>query len=88
MKSLHTKIPNNAGTKAVREAYDNHSNKTVATKVIIPFLSLILTLNNFVFGSTNYLQIMGFPMGTICASAYANIFMDQFEKQHIVPYIK
>ena len=56
--------------------------------MIITFLSLILTLNNFVFNSTNYLQIIGCAMGTICAPAYANIFMDQFEKQHIYPYIK
>ena len=88
MKSLYTNIPNNEGIKAVREAYDNHPNKTVATKVIITFLSLILTLNNFVFNSINYLQIMGCAMGTICAPAYANIFMAQFEKQHIYPYIK
>ena len=27
-------------------------------------------------------------MGTICAPAYANIFMAQFEKQHIYSYIK
>ena len=27
-------------------------------------------------------------MGTICALAYANIFMAQFQKQHINPYIK
>ena len=27
-------------------------------------------------------------MGTICAPAYADIFMTQFEKQHIYPYIK
>ena len=27
-------------------------------------------------------------MGTICAPAYANIFMAQFEKQHIYPYVK
>ena len=80
VKSLYTNIPNNEGIKAVREAYDNHPNKTVATKVIITFLSLILTLNNFVFNSINYLQIMGCAMGTICASAYANIFMPQFEK--------
>ena len=39
-------------------AHDNQHNKTVATKVIITFLSLILTLNNFVFNSINYLQIM------------------------------
>ena len=38
------------------------------------------------------LQILGCAMGTICAPAYANIFMAQFEKQHIsltiYPYIK
>ena len=45
--SLYTNIPNNEGIKAVREAYDNHSTKVVATKVILTFLSLILTLNNF-----------------------------------------
>ena len=31
---------------------------------------------------------MGCAMGTICAPAYANIFMTQFEKQHIYLYIK
>ena len=31
---------------------------------------------------------MGYTTGTICASAYANTFMAQFEKQHIYPYIK
>ena len=72
----------------MREAYDNHPNKAVATKVIITFLSLILTLNNFVFNSTNYLQITECAMGTICAPTYENIFMNQFEKQHVYPYIK
>ena len=67
VKSLYTNTPNNEGIKAVREAYDNHPNETVVTKVIITFLSLILTLNNFLFTSINYLQIMGCGMGTICA---------------------
>ena len=71
----------------MRKAFDNHPNKTVVTKVITIFLSLILTLNNFVFNSINYLQIIGCAMGTICAPAYANIFVAQFEKQHIYPYI-
>ena len=60
--------------KAVREDYDNHPNKTIATKVIIMLLSLILTLNNFVFNSINNLQIMGCAMGTICAPAYGKYF--------------
>ena len=72
----------------MRKAYDNHPNKTVTAKLIIRFLSLILTLSNFVFNSKNYLLIMGCAMGTICAPAYTNIFMAQFEQQHIYPYIK
>ena len=83
MKSLYTNVPNNDGIKAVREAYDNHTEKTVAAKVIITFLILIITLNNFVFNSINYLRIMECAMGTICPPAYTNIFMAQFEKQHI-----
>ena len=83
-----TRFKNDEGIKAVREAYDNDPNKTVATKVVITFLCLVLTLNNFVFNSINYLQIMECAMGTICAPAYVNIFMAQFEKQHIYPYIK
>ena len=31
---------------------------------------------------------MGCAVGIICAPAYANIFMAQFEKQNIYPYIK
>ena len=27
-------------------------------------------------------------MGTVCAASYANLFMAQFEEQHIYPYIK
>ena len=48
------------------------------------FLALILTLNNFVFDCIHYLQRKGCAMGTICAPAYANIFMANF----FYPYIK
>ena len=59
-----------------------------ATKVITTFLALILTLNNFIFVCTHYLQIKRCAMGTICAPAYANIFMENFELKYIYPYIK
>ena len=49
VKALYTNIPNNEGIKEVREAYDKHLFKSVPTKVIITFVSLILTLNNFIF---------------------------------------
>ena len=66
VKSLYTNIPNNEGIKAVREAYDKHPSKTVSTKVIITFLSLILTLNHFIFNCSHYLQVMGCAVSTIC----------------------
>ena len=75
VRSLYTNIPNNEGINAVREAYDKHTSKSVSTKVIITFLSLILALNNVIFNCSHYLQVMGCAMGTICAPAYANIFM-------------
>ena len=34
--------------KAVKESYEKYKEKAVSTKVVIPFLSLILTLNKFV----------------------------------------
>ena len=88
VKSLYTNIPNNEGIKTVKESYEKYKEKTVSTKVIITFLSLILTLNKFTFNCTHYLQTMGYAMGTICAPPYANIFMANFEAKHIYPYIK
>ena len=48
------------------------------------FLTLILALNDFVFNSINYLQIMGCTTGTVCTPAYGNIFMAQFQKQNTI----
>ena len=78
VRLLYTNIPNTEGISAVKRAYDNYSKKTTTTKVITTFLALIFTLNNFVFNCISYLQIKGCAMGTICAPAYANIFMANF----------
>ena len=65
-KPLYTSIPNVEGIKTVKKSLDNHPGQTVATKAITTFLALILTSNNFVFNSRNYLQTKGCAMGTIC----------------------
>ena len=89
VKSLYTNISNNEGIRAVKESYEKYKEKTVSTKVIIKtFLSLILTMNNFVFNCTHYLQTMGCAMGTVCAAPYANISMANVEAKHIYPYFK
>ena len=73
--------------KAVKSALNCLSQKPIATKVIIKFLFLILTLNNFLFNGIHYLQKIGCAMGTTCAPNYVNIFMGKFEKTYIYPYI-
>ena len=88
VRSLYTNIPNNEGIAATKKRYDSYSHKTLPTKIITTFLALILTLNNFVFNSKFYLQIKGCAMGTICAPAYANIFMAEFEQKYIYPLTK
>ena len=84
-KPSYTNIPNNEGTKEFKEAYDKHPNKTVSTKVITTFLSLILTLNNLIFNSVSYIQKMGCAMGIVCAPSYANLFMAQFGEKAYIP---
>ena len=88
VKSLYTNIPNNEGIEAIKESNEKYKEETVSTKVIITFLSLVLTLNNFVFNCTHYLETMGCAMDTACAPSYAIIFMAIFEAKHIYPYIK
>ena len=83
--SIYTNIPNNEGYKAVKTTLKG---KSLQTKVIISFLKLILTLNNFVFNCTNFLQLKGCPMGTKCAPIYPSIFMGIFEEKHIYLLIK
>ena len=83
VRSLYINIPNNERIKAAETALKR---KNLQTKVTISFLKLILTLNNFIFNCTNFLQIKGYAMGTKCAPTYANILMVYLRK-HVYPLI-
>ena len=85
VRSLYTNIPNKEGIEAVETTLKR---KNIGTTIILTFLRLVLTLNNFVFNSQNYLQIKGCAMGTKCAPSYANIFMGMFEERYICPLIE
>ena len=87
VKSLYTNIPNDEGIEAVK-TYLRESDKKSLTPVISPFLTLILTLNNFQFNDQNILQINGVSMGTKCAPQYATLFMGKFEETYMLPRIR
>ena len=81
-------IPNSEGIKTVRTSLDNFPGETIASKVIATFLSLILTLSNFVFNCKNCIQIKDYAMGTIFAPSYANILTDHFERKYTTPFLQ
>ena len=87
VKSLYTNIPNHEGIDAVR-SFLTQSDKQSQIPVITSFLWTILTLNNFTFNDKHFLQTSGVSMGTKCALSYANLFMGNFEKTHILPLIQ
>ena len=74
------------GIEAVKQKLKK-SKPSISIKVILTFLKLILTLNNFVFNGINYLHEKGCAMGTNCAPSYANIFMGWFEEKFIFPLL-
>ena len=49
---------------------------------------MILTMNNFTFNDSHYLQIHGTAMGTKMAPSFANLFLGLFEKNALrkVPF--
>ena len=85
VKSLYTNIPNDEGVRATRQ-FLKKAGKALLIPVIVKFLWLILTLNNFIFNGLNFLQTNGCSMGTKCAPNYANIFMTYFEETYIYPW--
>ena len=87
VRSLYTNIPHKEGIEAVKESLEKKP-PSAPIIVILTFLNLILTLNNFIFNGINYLQVKGCAMGTKCAPCYANIFMGKFEETYIYPRIK
>ena len=84
IRSSYTSITNKEGIAATKKRYDSYIHKTLPTKIITVSLALILTLNNFVCNSKFYLQLKGCAMVAICAPAYANIFMAEFEQKYIL----
>ncbi|XP_066931363.1 uncharacterized protein [Clytia hemisphaerica] len=87
VKSLYTNIPNEEGINAINNILTTNKTQNSLKTKILTFLRLILTLNNFCFNETHYLQIKGCAMGTKCAPTYANLFMSQFEESNIYPLL-
>ena len=86
IKNVYTNILNNESITAVKQKHDNYTKKTVATKVISTFLSLVWTLNNFIFNSKFCLQIKSCAIGTICGpNTQTHLFLSSKRDSPILP---
>ena len=88
VNSLYTNIPNKDGAEATYEYLEKYrdSEAKPSNLSIAELLWLVLTLNNFQFNDTNYLQIGGTAMGTRLAPSFANLYMYHFEDKFVYPY--
>ena len=85
VSSLYTNIPNEEGTmaalRALRQARPGDTQPS--NLYLVEMFAQVLSYNNFQFDGKNYLQIGGTAMGTRVAQSYANIFMNDFEDNHV-----
>ena len=88
VSSLYTNIPNLEGLNAAYDALcrDRGVDAQPSNISLMDMLNQVLTMNNFQFNGTNYLQIGGTAMGTRVAPSYANIFMSSFEDKYVYDY--
>ena len=58
VKVLYNNITNHEGIEVVKEALNNQAKKQIAVRVIIKFLYLMLTLNNFIFHGIKFYTVI------------------------------
>ena len=58
VKVLYNNITNHKGIEVVKEALNNQAKKQIAVRVIIKFLYLMLTLNNFIFNGIKFYTVI------------------------------
>ena len=79
-------IDQQEGAIACEKALNNRSHTTVPTSLIKRLIMSILQSNIMQFGSKFFLQIKGTAMGTPMAVNFANLFMDNFERDMLNSY--
>eukprot|EP00061_Rhincodon_typus_P003126 g19355.t1 len=80
IQSLYTCILHVDGLKALRFFLSSRPNQSLSTDTVIRLTKLILSLNNYSFNSTHFLQTEGTAMGTRMGPSYACFFVGYVEQ--------
>eukprot|EP00061_Rhincodon_typus_P003863 g21152.t1 len=80
IQPLYNYIPHVDGLKALRFLLSHRPDQSPSTNTLIRLTELILTLNNFSFSSSHFLQTKGVAMGTHMGPSYACLFVGYVEQ--------
>eukprot|EP00061_Rhincodon_typus_P001001 g13404.t1 len=80
IQSLYTCIPHADGLKALRIFLSCRPDQSPSTDTLFRLTELVLTLNNFSFNSSHFLQMKGVAMGTCMGPSYACLFVGYMEQ--------
>ncbi len=81
VEALYNNVPFEGGLQAA----GYYLNQQVPnTACLIDLMKLVLTYNNFLFGSDFFLQISGVSMGSEMAPSFACLLCDRFEEQFCI----
>eukprot|EP00061_Rhincodon_typus_P019121 g9303.t1 len=79
VQSLYTCIPHTDGLKALHFCLSRKHYQSPSTDTLIRLAELVLTINNFSFNSSNFLQTNGVAIGTRMGPSYACLFVGYVE---------
>ncbi|XP_072420898.1 uncharacterized protein [Chiloscyllium punctatum] len=80
IQSLYTSIRHDQGLQALRFFLSRRPQQYPSTDTLIRLAELVLTLNNFSFESSYFLQTKGVAMGTHMGPSYACLFVGYVEQ--------
>ncbi|XP_072435478.1 uncharacterized protein [Chiloscyllium punctatum] len=80
IQSLYTSIHHDQGLQALRFFISRRPQQYPSTDTLIRLAELVLTLNNFSFESSHFLQTKGVAMGTRMGPSYACFFVGYVEQ--------
>eukprot|EP00061_Rhincodon_typus_P000903 g13138.t1 len=80
VQSPYICIPHTDGLTAVRFFLSRRPYQSPSPDTLIHLAKLVLTLNNFSFNSSPFLQTKGVAMGTRMGPNYAYLFVDNMEQ--------
>ncbi|CAJ0949880.1 unnamed protein product, partial [Ranitomeya imitator] len=82
VNSLYTSIAHDKGIQAVSQSLEEANTDAGSQELCLDLLNIVLRENFFSF-EDDFVQTCGTAMGSNVAPAYANLYMDRFERDHI-----